>query len=1269
MQSINNFSKGMNLDIDKSILGKDQYLYAENVRLFTESGNTSGALENITGNTLLSDPSSLPTGYKLCGYCTIRDELYLFMTYNDEDITDQSSIIVKCIFNTDGTDFISKEIIYNDDASTDSSRLNFNSQYKIKAIGRYESDTIKKIYWVDGHNYIRFANVANSLVGQPANKFDIIPNFNLTSPNFVEFGSGVMTAGKVQYAYQMYDINGGETLFSPTSGLISVSATSGQSGSNKKFKGTDKGTNTGKGIRLSILPPSGFSRIRVVAIKYDTINGIPTINIVADQSILSNPTTNYFYDNGTDYLGSYTYEEFSVVGNTIFSAKEIETKDDYLFVGNISQTDFDIDYDARAYRFLSSTHPGGTVYQRTAIIKETLDGGGQIWLSGEHPEGSGTVYIPWANVPEINNAINTYNDITNDGSVWHELKYQANGTTIGGSGININYSFTTDSIVIDNTVGDGKEEFSNNTDYSNVTVDLNLLGYQRDEIYRFGIVFYNSKGQYTPVKWIGDIRFPKINESNIATKSGNNVTAAPQGIYFTINTSSAYTQGAKYFRIVRCNRATDDRTILAQGPIGASAIYTMSPNFYGPSPRMVYTTLLYATTLKTDVVEFVSPEINFNKNLQYKQGDRLDRIGFLSDVVNTDTGVTNITITMIKKFHSITPESTYIEYRNIDNSNIIPYNIINLPSNSNDLYSNYSVDINANLKYVNWSQRKPNSFDHVAAGATKLVVKLTNGFTLSGIPTSDGDTGFLPMLCNYRRPIINSQYGGPTYQARQNSTYIECSDIQSCTNTSSILSIYRGDTYISMYDYLRNLTFQQMTNQNGFDQLIMYFPVETSINLRYRQDDCYSKMSDPGNGGKLLLSEFAGKYVSALNASISLEQKTDLYLYNSVYSQQDTTIKYEPKSDLITSDNKKYDTRILVSEKKINGETSDNWTTFKMDNFIDVDSTYGELTTLKNYRNLLYYWQPKGFGVVSVNPRSLLQDNNPGQLVLGTGGVLDRYDYISNVSGCTYRFSVVAGLNGLYWLDITNKGIYRYSNQEEGISKVKGVNSLVKDITNTNLSESISVYDKKNNEVLFRVNYKGITNMLSYSEIFDSFNSIYTFDTRWFVQPSNTNYLTINPNEKLYIHNTGSKCNFYGSTSDSKIKLIVNDNYQYTKTFDMLEYHSTSKNTTSNILVNTFSTIRAYNDYQNSNYQPIVMNSNLIRKERGFTLAIPRNRVELGAYLNPDIFDNGNLDNETRTFKERMRDKYLIIDLTYSNINNYNFSIPYITTNYRISKR
>ncbi len=1281
MQTINTFTKGMNTDIDYSMLGKDQYLYSENFRLITETINNTGSLENILGNKQLSSIVSYTFGFYICGYCTIRNELYLFITNNiNNNPTGGRSKIVKILFNATGTDISSISIIYDDESSLDGSRLELSFLNKIKAIGRYESDSIKKIYWVDGHNNIRFANVANDISTYPANKFDIISNYNASQLlSFSEFVSGSLTSGRVQYAYQLYDVNGGETLFSQPSPLISISSTSGQTGSNKTFKGSDIGVNTGKGIKLSFTPSTiGYSRIRVVSIKYDSLNSVPSINIIADQTISDSSSAVYFYDYGINYLGSYTYEEYAIVGNLIFSASEIETKNDYLFVGNIKQVDWDVTYDARAYRFAGANNSDVSKRGKAGIYQS---------INGSWDEVSTSFTIGGNPVPETHNCINPYNDIRNDTDTTLVYYYQTDLVTPGGEGPNVSYKFNIDGTHTTdlNTLG-ATEEYTNNSDYSNVNVDINYLGYQRDEIYRFGIVFFNEKGQASTVKWIGDVRFPEINTLSYVTSfvytSGDISYAVPLGIIFTLNTYSAYTQGAKYFKIVRVKRESSDRTVVAQGAVGCTALYTMSPNLYGLPYNVTYGTsggvgpAVGATnTLKTDLVEFLSPEVNFNKNIQYKNGDRLDRVGYYTSKVESEFNVpSSLNIrSSISKYRAVSSELIYKEKKNIQKTIITDYLIKTVPLTATELNNNYSVDVGETVKFVNFSQagNGVSFFLYGAAGGTKLILKLESGFLPVGIPSNS------MMLCNYRRPLIESQYGGCSYQSRQNNNYISCSDINTCYTYSAPQDtfVFSGDTYIAMYDYLRGITIQG-ANGGRQTQKVLYFPVETSINLRYRQDDCYSKTSDDTNHGKVLLNEFAGKYQWSGDANVALEQKTNLYIYNSTYSQENTTIKYYPKNDLVLSDTHNYDSRVHVSEKKYNGELSDSWLKFKMDNFLDVDSTYGAITTLKNYKNILYFWQPKGFGAISVNPRSLLQDNNPGELVLGTGGVLDRYDYISTVDGCNYRNSVVAGLNGLYWIDSINKSIIRYNGTVESLSKIKGLNSFLKDINGSTLPSSISGYDKKNNEVLFQVYHSGVTNMLSYNELLDCFNGVYTYNPSIFIETNNTNYITGDSAATipglLFIHGLSSsdgKGYFYGVRYSSKVKFVVNDNYNETKTFDYFRYPSISLSSYNvNDFVDTFKTVRVYNSYQNSDFQTISYGGNIIKKEGEYRLSVPRNSVTVMG--NVDIF-NSSYINTTKSFKERMRDKYLVVDFTYvpQTYSESNFTVPYIITNYRISKR
>jgi len=67
---------------------------------------------------------------------------------------------------------------------------------------------------------------------------------------------------------------------------------------------------------------------------------------------------------------------------------------------------------------------------------------------------------------------------------------------------------------------------------------------------------------------------------------------------------------------------------------------------------------------------------------------------------------------------------------------------------------------------------------------------------------------------------------------------------------------------------------------------------------------------------------------------------------------------------------------------------------FKAANFLDADDRYGEITNLRSFNNLLLFWQQHAVGQFSVNERTQISDDSGKPLVLGTGGVLSRYDYI-----------------------------------------------------------------------------------------------------------------------------------------------------------------------------------------------------------------------------------------------------------------------------------
>jgi len=122
------------------------------------------------------------------------------------------------------------------------------------------------------------------------------------------------------------------------------------------------------------------------------------------------------------------------------------------------------------------------------------------------------------------------------------------------------------------------------------------------------------------------------------------------------------------------------------------------------------------------------------------------------------------------------------------------------------------------------------------------------------------------------------------------------------------------------------------------------------------------------------------------------------------------------------------------------------------------------------------FWQSSAFGVASVNDRSLIQDNNIGSLTLGTGGILDRYDYISTTNGNSTinAKDIVYSDRAVYWYDFNKNIILQYTNNVDPISKSKGVQTYLNKLKKTNRNTVTGIYDIKYNDIWFTFGNKSL---------------------------------------------------------------------------------------------------------------------------------------------------------------------------------------------------
>lgn len=291
------------------------------------------------------------------------------------------------------------------------------------------------------------------------------------------------------------------------------------------------------------------------------------------------------------------------------------------------------------------------------------------------------------------------------------------------------------------------------------------------------------------------------------------------------------------------------------------------------------------------------------------------------------------------------------------------------------------------------------------------------------------------------------QFAGLTKQEKQYDVYYGFGNFNSFKNSNdSTYTVYDGDTYImpceftSMY---KSYDFNSTKDSLQSNQIVYYIPLETKINTFFDYGLNYRNTSNPN------LQLEPGKIEGITSQDRPEHQYNPIYSDNNISNDLFNTQSLEDQETTFPQ-------RIMYSEFKTNGEYIDNWHVFKAANFIDVDSRYGEITNLLTAKDIIFYWQDTAFGKLSVNERSLVNDQNDNTIQLGQAGVLQRNDYIDTKYGMRLQdFSAISAENAVYWIDILNKAVVAYRN---GVCVNYSELKLVQNAVNKFITEDTSDY-------------------------------------------------------------------------------------------------------------------------------------------------------------------------------------------------------------------
>lgn len=644
------------------IAAGDYGVYYNNYQVYIVGFNsplvvaTGGA--GITSSLVVSAQSNL----SIIGWGLLDEEIILITTSNTNITTTPTNTVgqvwrvpyddaTNTINNLAGTSLDPQyHLVYNN-------ILNLSLAWEVirELIGRVESSTKGSIYWLDDYNTPRALNIYNSQsLAIPPGLLGWKPEINTSTPIINGILNGGNTkVGSYQFSYQLYSADGAISQYSPLSTLIPITDDSFSATPYYQFDGAEVGTNAGKSIRVKIpYIDRRYDYIKIAVVFYELEN-LPNIYTFIDQPI-TDDVMEFLYT-GNENLVSIKLEDFLNPQISFDVAKTLTQKKNRLYVGNTSTQKFDLDWDARAYRF--SDGVTGTTELGVAVPV------GSTYLYSRNGTGTQYTLAGLTGIADTLDLVNSYND--ESGQVYglfpandydttavnwkdnFQFKYQSDGVTIGGEGPNVSYTFNVKTytgdqdvtaipkvspfvnVTTENVGGSTQAIYSPVITELEPTIDgwdsiknpfysMTFPSHARGEVYRYSLTAYNTKGQQSFAKWIADIKIPEPWEDNtfdLSSLNGNAQELRAIYITFTIDTSSLPAD-ITGFRILRCPRTDDDKTRLGVGLTTGLCRYKVkyATDPAAPQPAGTNSWLL---AMKTDTNGVITQtestlEINFN---------------------------------------------------------------------------------------------------------------------------------------------------------------------------------------------------------------------------------------------------------------------------------------------------------------------------------------------------------------------------------------------------------------------------------------------------------------------------------------------------------------------------------------------------------------------------------------------------------------------------------------------------------------------------------
>jgi hypothetical protein len=211
---------------------------------------------------------------------------------------------------------------------------------------------------------------------------------------------------------------------------------------------------------------------------------------------------------------------------------------------------------------------------------------------------------------------------------------------------------------------------------------------------------------------------------------------------------------------------------------------------------------------------------------------------------------------------------------------------------------------------------------------------------------------------------------------------------------------------------------------------------------------------------------------------------------------------------------------------------------------------------------------------------------------------------------------------------------------------------------------------------------------ISYQPELGSFTAFHSYVPNHYISRGNKVFMTRNDLSTIWELNKGLKGVYFDQSPEQfSITFVINPFPSVSKVYDNFVLITNTKNGGKEIYNATFNKLQVWNLYQNSGEVTLVIGrqqvidisnrlthtkAELVNNE--FRISVPRNVVAdaLGDIFNPDNLVTSSLFESTpdaRKFRDQMRDKFLVVKLTYDNVTNYELDLVGLKSIFRAIAR